>query len=81
MTHMPGHIDITISNTRIWAEGSARLTIEPAPMRMRHSMCGLVLVGMMECGEKYGFVEADVEFLSVEDVFRPFGNGSLVLDR
>ncbi len=57
------------------------MTIKPiAPMRMHHSMCGLVLAGMMECGDVYGFVEADVEFSSVEDVFRPLGNGSLVLD-
>ena len=43
-------------------------------------MCGLILAGMMECGNVYGFVEADLEFLSVGDVFRPLGNGSLVLD-
>lgn len=47
---------------------------------MWHFACGLVLVGMMRCGEVHGFVEADLEFISVEDVFRPFGNGSLVLD-
>lgn len=43
-------------------------------------MCGLILSGMLDCGDEYGFVEADLEFLSVEDVFRPLGSGSLVLN-
>lgn len=34
----------------------------------------------MECGEVYGFVDAEVVFLSVLDPFVPFGNESLVLD-
>lgn len=81
MSHLPDHIDVFISHTRIWAEESARLTIKPAPMKMRHSSCGLLLAGMIDCGDVYGFVEADVEFLSVLDVSRLLGNGSLVLDR
>ncbi len=57
------------------------MTIKPiAPMRMQHGMCGLILSGMLDCGDEYGFVEADLEFLSVEDVFRPLGSGSLVLN-
>ena len=62
-----------------WAEDNARLVIRPAPS-MWHFACGLVLAGMMRCGEVHGFVEADLEVISVEDVFRPFGNGSLGLE-
>lgn len=47
---------------------------------MRHSTLALVFAGMIDCGELHGFVEADLEFLSVRDVTRPFGNGFLLLD-
>lgn len=75
----PEHVDVAMASTRIWAEGSARLTVQPTPI-MRHSACGLILAGMLDCGELYGFIESDVEFLDVEDVFNSFGNGSLLLD-
>ena len=79
LSRLPDHVDILIATTRVWAEGTARLTVKPTPS-MRHSTCGLILAGMLECGDDYGFVEADLQFLSVDDVFRPFGNGSLGLD-
>lgn len=47
---------------------------------MWYAACALVLAGMIRCGELHGFVEADLEFISVVELYSPFGNGSLVLD-
>lgn len=80
LSRIPSHHDIIQTETRIWAKASARLTVTPTPM-MRYSTCALIFSGMVECGDFHGFVEADLEFLSVRDVLNPFGKGSLLLDR
>ena len=75
---LPDHVDVQFSRTRVWAEETARLTIMPTPS-MRHSTCGMILAGIIGCGGLYGFVEADMVFLSVRDPFRPFANGTLAI--
>lgn len=75
---LPDHVDVQFSRTRVWAEETARLTIMPTPS-MRHSTCGMMLAGIIGFGGLYGFVEADMVFLSVRDPFRPFANGTLAI--
>ena len=77
---LPLHPPATMTHTRIWAMGSTRLTVRPLRM-VRLTTCGLILAGMVDCGDWHGFVEADMDFLMVDDPSNPLAKAEIMLDK
>lgn len=71
--------DIPISRDLSFPSGSAELKLNTAQYMYR-TYCLMLMVGIMEWGHKYGFLEVDMEFVQQKGrARRTLGTGSLVL--
>lgn len=71
--------DIPISRDLSFPSGSAELKLNTAQYMYR-TYCLMLMVGIMEWGHKYGFLEVDMEFVQQKGrARRTLGTGSLLL--
>lgn len=72
-------IDIPISGNLVFTSGSAELKLNTGEYMWR-TYCLMLMVGVLEWGHIYGFMEIDMEFVEQrEGARRTLGTGSLRL--
>lgn len=72
-------IDIPIAGNLVFTSVSAQLKLNTARYMLR-TYCLMLMVGMLEWGLQYGFIEVDMEFVEQRDRVRgSLGTGSLRL--
>ena len=71
--------DIPISENLVFTSGPAQLELNTARYMYR-TYCLMLLVGILEWGQQYGFIEVDMEFVEQKSMARrSLGTGSLQL--
>ena len=69
--------DIPITEDLVFTSGWAKLKLNTAPFMYR-TYCLMLMVGVIEWGQNYGFIEVDMEFVEKKDsARRKLGTGSL----
>ena len=73
-------IDVPIGMDLAFTYGPAELKVNTAPLMYR-TYCLMLLVGVLEWGQKYDFIEVDMEFVQRKGSMRRLlGTGSLRLN-